>query len=169
LSPAVAWTHDGQDSWRPRRFLWASGGPLAGTEGLLILVAGDLVAAGYAVSAAAMVRSSLTAVNGLVAAGGRHLCLWGDKTQFVQTSESWSRRSGAGCRVGSVQGKTNQDAGRHDGTPSRILRRASLNRGSPVSHAANQPVRPRARRTAAISHSLSRPHHDRETSRLIRE
>ena len=32
--------------------------------------------------------------------------------------------------------------------PSRTLRRTSLNSRSPVSHAANQPVRPRARRTA---------------------
>ena len=49
LGPAVARTHDGQDSRRLRRFLWASGGPLAGPEGLLDLMAGDLVAAGYAV------------------------------------------------------------------------------------------------------------------------
>jgi hypothetical protein len=49
LSPAVARTHDGRDSRRPRQFLWASGGPVAGAEGLLDLLAGDLVAAGYGV------------------------------------------------------------------------------------------------------------------------
>ena len=49
LSPAVARTHDGRDSRRPRRFSWASGGPPAGAEGLLDVLAGDLVAAGYAV------------------------------------------------------------------------------------------------------------------------
>jgi hypothetical protein len=30
-------------------FLWASGGPVAGVEGFLDVLAGDLVAAGYAV------------------------------------------------------------------------------------------------------------------------
>jgi hypothetical protein len=49
LSPAVARTHDGRDSRRLRGISWASGGPLAGAEGLLDLLAGDLVAAGYAV------------------------------------------------------------------------------------------------------------------------
>ena len=85
----------------------------------------------------------------------------------MQTSESGLGGPAPDAELAQVQGKTNQDAGRHDGTPSRILRRTSLNRGSPVSHAANQPVRPKARRAAAIS--LSRPHQDREASRLIRE
>ena len=49
LSPAVPRTHDGRNSWRPRGFLWASGGPAAGAEGLLDALAGDLVTAGYAV------------------------------------------------------------------------------------------------------------------------
>ena len=49
LSPAVARTHDGRDSRRLRGLLWASGGPMAGAEGLLDVLAGDLVAAGYAV------------------------------------------------------------------------------------------------------------------------
>ena len=45
----AARTQDGRDSRRAHRFLWASGGPLAGAEGLLDVLAGDLVAAGYAV------------------------------------------------------------------------------------------------------------------------
>jgi hypothetical protein len=45
----VARTHDGRDSRRLRGLLWASRGPLAGAEGVLNLLAGDLVAAGYAV------------------------------------------------------------------------------------------------------------------------
>ena len=45
----MARTHDGQDSRRLRRILWASRGPLAGAEGLFDVLAGDLVAAGYAV------------------------------------------------------------------------------------------------------------------------
>ena len=45
----MARTHDGRDSRRLRGISWASGGPLAGAEGLLDLLAGDLVAAGYAV------------------------------------------------------------------------------------------------------------------------
>ena len=49
LSPAVARTHGGRNSWRPRGFLWASRGPAAGAEGLLDVLAGDLVVAGYAV------------------------------------------------------------------------------------------------------------------------
>jgi hypothetical protein len=49
LGPAVARTHDGQDSGGLRRFLWASGGPAAGVEGFLDVLAGDLVAARYAV------------------------------------------------------------------------------------------------------------------------
>jgi hypothetical protein len=40
LSPAAARTHDGRDSRRLRRFLWASGGPADGAEGLLDLLAG---------------------------------------------------------------------------------------------------------------------------------
>jgi hypothetical protein len=45
----VARTHDGRDTRRLRGLLWASGGPLAGAEGLLNLPAGDLIAAGNAV------------------------------------------------------------------------------------------------------------------------
>ena len=45
----MARTYGGRDSRRLRRFLWASRGPVAGAEGLLDLLAGDLVAAGYAV------------------------------------------------------------------------------------------------------------------------
>ena len=48
LSPAVARTYGGQGSRHLRGFLWASGGPADGAEGSLGL-AGDLVAAGYAV------------------------------------------------------------------------------------------------------------------------
>src|ERR1039457_7430700 len=49
LSPAASRTQDGRDSWCPHGLLWASRGPWAGAEGLLNLLAGDLVAAGNAV------------------------------------------------------------------------------------------------------------------------
>ena len=45
----MARTYGGRDSWRLCRFLWASGGPPAGAEGPVDVLAGDLVAAGYAV------------------------------------------------------------------------------------------------------------------------
>ena len=45
----MARTYNGRDSGRLRGLLWASGGPPAGAEGLLDVLARDLVAAGYAV------------------------------------------------------------------------------------------------------------------------
>jgi hypothetical protein len=45
----VARTHDGRDSRGLRRFLWANGGQWLGVEGFLDVLAGDMVAAGYAV------------------------------------------------------------------------------------------------------------------------
>ena len=50
FSPAVARTHDGRDSRRLRGLSWASRVPTAGAEGLLDVLAGDLVAAGHAVA-----------------------------------------------------------------------------------------------------------------------
>jgi hypothetical protein len=66
----VARTHDGQNSWRPRRFLWASGGHWVGPEGLLDVLACHLVAAGYAVGVDGERTGTLCPARAAISGGG---------------------------------------------------------------------------------------------------
>jgi hypothetical protein len=66
----VARTHDGRDSRDLRRFLWASRGPVAGVEGLLDVLAGDLVVAGYAVGVGGEQDTHAVPARAAISAGG---------------------------------------------------------------------------------------------------